>query len=98
MMVFLVRGSVVGVVLFRLVFVGVFLKGIGGLGLRRRWIMLIGSGSGSGLYRSGNSNMLWFYIDDVFGLKIILIVVFVMSFCFIGFVICFYVVGKLYNY
>lgn len=60
--------------------------------------MLIGSGGGSGLYRSGNSNMLCFYIDDVFGLKIIFIVVFVMSLCFIGFVICFYVIGKLYNY
>lgn len=88
-----------GGVLLRLVFVGVFFKGIGGVGLRRRCIMLIGSVGGSGVFRSGNSNnMLCFYIDDVFGLKIIFIVVFVMSFMFIGFVICFYVVGKLYSY
>jgi protein transport protein SEC61 subunit beta len=74
-------------------------KGTGGAGLRRRRTTSTGSGSGSGTFRSGNSNnMLRFYTDDAPGLKITPTVVLVMSLCFIGFVTCLHVVGKLYNY
>jgi protein transport protein SEC61 subunit beta len=69
--------------------------------LRRRRTASTGSGGGgggSGAFRGGNSNMLRFYTDDAPGLKITPTVVLVMSVCFIAFVTCLHVVGKLYNY
>ena len=73
-------------------------KGTGGAGLRRRRTASTGSSGGSGAFRGGNSNMLRFYTDDAPGLKITPTVVLVMSVCFIAFVTCLHVVGKLYNY
>lgn len=92
------RGSAAGAALPRSASAGAPPKGTGGSGLRRRRTTSTGSGSGSGSYRSGNSNMLRFYTDDAPGLKITPTVVLVMSLCFIGFVTCLHVVGKLYNY
>lgn len=77
-------------------------KGTGGAGLRRRRTASTGggssaSGSGSGAFRGGNSNMLRFYTDDAPGLKITPTVVLLMSVMFIGFVTLLHVVGKFYN-
>lgn len=91
------RGSAAGAALPRSSSAGAPPKGTGGSGLRRRRTTSTGSGGGSGSYRSGN-NMLRFYTDDAPGLKITPTVVLVMSLCFIGFVTCLHVVGKLYNY
>lgn len=92
------RGTATGGALPRSSSSGAPPKGTGGSGLRRRRTTSTGSGGGSGSYRSGNSNMLRFYTDDAPGLKITPTVVLVMSLCFIGFVTCLHVIGKLYNY
>ncbi|XP_024403916.1 uncharacterized protein [Physcomitrium patens] len=93
------RGSASGGPIPRTSSAGAPPKGTGGSGLRRRRTTSTGSGGGGGgSMRSGNSNMLRFYTDDAPGLKITPTVVLVMSLCFIGFVTCLHVVGKLYNY
>jgi protein transport protein SEC61 subunit beta len=95
------RGSGAGGGIPRSASTGAPPKGTGGAGLRRRRTASTGSGGGgggSGAFRGGNSNMLRFYTDDAPGLKITPTVVLVMSVCFIAFVTCLHVVGKLYNY